>query len=466
MSKNCMKSISISYVVYDKDRKKDNSIPVKFRITFGKQSTLLSSGICVSDEDLAAVRKSESMKSRLIRNLVKRRIIENRVRELEDAAAKINPLLLPYDTTVTDIARMIKKSIQNEDFRLDFVSFCGEFIENKKKSSHQAALNYKAALLHLCEFWQTKKISGKKTQDKKDAAKKKTSDKQKRSGQHIAVPLPTIDISYITSSFMRQFESALRLAFGDNARAVSLYTSAIASMHKAARLEYNSEEIGETYIKNPFEYYHPPKQPASTHRDIPREIVQGMINNYASLNRRERIAIGAFLLSFACMGVNAPDIFKCRMKNGSKEIFEYDRTKVMARRADNAHMEVKIPSCVAPLFKEYSDRSPKEKRRVFNFHVRYSSVMTFENAIRHGLKEYKTRFSIKENITFYSARHSWATIARSHECNVPISIIDDCLAHVGSHRIGDIYAKKDYSVLWDANEKVLKTFDWTPLGTL
>lgn len=93
-------------------------------------------------------------------------------------------------------------------------------------------------------------------------------------------------------------------------------------------------------------------------------------------------------------------------------------------------------------------------------------MTTFEDAIRNGLKEYRKNYAPLDKFTFYSARHSWATVARSHECNVPMSIIDDCLAHVGSHRIGDIYAKKDYSVLWEANEKVLGTFDWAPIKDL
>ena len=462
-----MKSITFSYVVYEKDRKKDNSIPVKFRITFGKSSTLVSSGVCVGDDDLMPARKCDARKTRTIKNPVKRRIIEDRLRALEDEARTLNPMLLPDDTTVTDVCNMLKRSLSNRNFHLDFVSFCREFISSKKKSSSQAALNYQAALLHLCEFWQNKKV----TNQKREQEEKKQTDKnpkKKRNNDKTSKlqPLPSIDISFITSSFMRQFEVALRLAFGDNARAVSMYTSAIGSMHKAARMKYNSEETGEALIKNPFEYYHPPKQPSSKHRNVSKEIIQGMINNYPFLNGREKLAVGAFLLSFACMGMNAPDMYKCGFAKGHKDVLEYDRTKVMARRDDHAHMEVKMSSYAAPLFKEYADRSPKDKQRVFNFHIRYSSVTTFEDAIWDGLKEYRKNYAPLDKFTFYSARHSWATVARSHECNVPMSIIDDCLAHVGSHRIGDIYAKKDYSVLWEANEKVLGTFDWSPIKGL
>lgn len=199
-----MKSITFSYVVYEKDRKKDNSIPVKFRVTFGKSSTLVSSGVCVGDDDLMPARKCDARKTRTIKNPVKRRIIEDRLRALEDVARTLNPMLLPDDTTVTDVCNMLKRSLSN-----------------KKKSSSQAALNYQAALLHLCEFWQNKKVTNQKREQEE---KKRNNDKISK-----LQPLPSIDIYFITSSFMRQFEAALRLAFGDNARAVSMYTSAIGS---------------------------------------------------------------------------------------------------------------------------------------------------------------------------------------------------------------------------------------------
>ncbi len=463
-----MKSIKFSYVVYEKDRKKDNTIPVKIRITFGRRSTLLSSGVSVSDEDLMPAHKHDALRSRAIKNPYKRRIIEDRRREMEDVASKINPLLLPDDTTATDVYKIIRRILLNTTFRLDFVPFCQNFISDKRKESRQAASNYKAALQHLCDFYQSKSV----TTQKHGQKEKKQDAKSTKPGHNDDIPqkkiqlLPSIDISVITSSFMRQFEEALKLTFGNNARAVSLYTSAIASMHKAARLRYNSEETGETLIKNPFEYYHPPKQPSSKHRDVPKAIIQGMINNYASLNGREKLAVGAFLLSFACMGMNAPDMFKCGFAKGHKDVLEYDRTKEMSRRDDNAHREVKISPYVAPRFKEYADRSPKDKQRGFNFHVHYSSVTTFEDAIGNGLKVYNKNYAPNDEFTFYGARHTWATIARSHECNIPMSIIDDCLLHVGSHPIGDIYAKKDYSVLWEANEKVLSTFDWSPINSL
>ena len=59
---------------------------------------------------------------------------------------------------------------------------------------------------------------------------------------------------------MRKYETFLIGKHGKDARAISLYTSSIAAIHAEARKLYNDNETGELLIKNPFEFYTPPKQ--------------------------------------------------------------------------------------------------------------------------------------------------------------------------------------------------------------
>lgn len=418
-----MPKISIVYVIYNKNRQKDGSINVKLRFTFNRRPAVFSTSIFVQEDDLVKQRPGEENKAREIKNLRIRRKVEDLIREYEDAANEFDPYLFP-DWTVTEVAKYLDKIVHKDSFRLSFVEFGNKFIEIKDKSSHQAALNYKAALSSFCEFL----------------------------GVH------DFDISRITSAKMREYENWLKEKFGDNARAVSLYTSSIAAIHKAARLKFNSEELDELNIKNPFEYYKPPKQPKAQHRNLEPGIIQGMIDNYPSLKGQERLAIGAFLLSFALMGMNTPDLYECLYPD--KGVIHYFRHKTRSRREDKAEMYIKIPECIAPLWEEYSDKS---KKRAFNFHFRYSSFKNMEDAEKDGMAKYKKRIGFDGRLTMYSARHTWATIARSAKCNVPMSVIDDCLVHVGQHQVGDVYAKKDYTVLWNANETVLSQLCWAPL---
>ena len=50
-------------------------------------------------------------------------------------------------------------------------------------------------------------------------------------------------------------------------------------------------------------------------------------------------------------------------------------------------------------------------------------------------------------------------MARSAMCRVDKGIVHEALCHVdGSMRVTDIYAEKDWSVIWDANAKVVGLF--------
>ena len=81
----------------------------------------------------------------------------------------------------------------------------------------------------------------------------------------------------------------------------------------------------------------------------------------------------------------------------------------------------------------------------------------FNSALNLGLREW-----IPEGIdhfTFYSARHAWATIARSKDANINKYLVNEGLVHVDeSMRTTDIYAVLDWEVLWDANRKVIELF--------
>lgn len=64
----------------------------------------------------------------------------------------------------------------------------------------------------------------------------------------------------------------------------------------------------------------------------------------------------------------------------------------------------------------------------------------------------------------YFARHTWGTVARSAMCRVDKGIVHEALCHVDSSmRVTDIYADKDWPMIWAANARVLRLF---PFGEL
>ena len=120
------------------------------------------------------------------------------------------------------------------------------------------------------------------------------------------------------------------------------------------------------------------------------------------------------------------------------------------RRSDNAHMEILIPEYIVPLMEKYKGVS-----RVFNFYRRYISPEDFNRALNIGLKIIGADIGI-DGLQFYQFRHSWATIAYN-EVNIDKGVINDCLCHIDRNmRITDLYIKKDYTRINEANAKVVE----------
>lgn len=262
----------------------------------------------------------------------------------------------------------------------------------------------------------------------------------------------TIDISEITSSMLRSFEAYLIEKHGQNARAVSLYTSSLASIHNAARKKFNNEELDEVRIKNPYDYYKPPKQKPAKKYSIPKTTIQKLIDIRGSLSDLHRLAVNVFLLSFCMMGTNVPDLYEAQRE---KDIILYNRMKTRKRRHDNAEMRIRMEPICKCIFDDMLDTTGE---RAFMLHNQYTFYKSVADKANDRLKEVAAILGVKP-FTMKAARHTWPTIAYS--IGIPETLINDCMCHVDSNMaMTDIYIKKDWSVMWEANKKVLEKFNW------
>ena len=79
---------------------------------------------------------------------------------------------------------------------------------------------------------------------------------------------------------------------------------------------------------------------------------------------------------------------------------------------------------------------------------------SFNRAINIGLKDIGKEIGI-ERLQFYAARHSMATIA-VNDVKISKYIVNDMLNHTDqSLRITELYIKKDFSHINEANVKLL-----------
>ena len=120
-------------------------------------------------------------------------------------------------------------------------------------------------------------------------------------------------------------------------------------------------------------------------------------------------------------------------------------------------MNVRIEPCIMPIFEEWAEH---DGEHAFIYHRFHENHKQFTWALARGLKAYRDRKGIADgDLDFYSARHTWGTIAYSIGINE--GVVNDCLCHVDPDmKVTDIYIKKDWSVMWEANAKVLSLFEW------
>lgn len=241
-------------------------------------------------------------------------------------------------------------------------------------------------------------------------------------------------------------------------RCLSLYLMSLRHLYGEAQRFYNKPDKGLMRIPHtPFEYFKIPKQEATRKRAVtPQQIKAIWSLPYQNIHKgvkhtcRPDLAKDCFILSFCLMGINSADLYNATLLRDNRLV--YCRTKTKERRLDKAKMEVVVPDMVLPLIEKYRDTTGQ---RLFRFYKDYRDHKAFNKAINKGLKEIGDQLNI-DDLEFYAARHSWATIALN-KCGIDKYTVHAALNHVDeSMRVTDIYIERDFVNENKANAKVIK----------
>ena len=340
------------------------------------------------------------------------------------------------ETETLDVNEIVERlnSRDKSDKPVDFILFAKEWIAN---STLKGAVNYTSALNSLIRFNKSGKLY----------------------------------THQITSEFLQEFMAFLLNESKERAeqlkkkgkrvpstRSTSLYLMSIRRLFKEAVKQYNKPDQGLIRIRNtPFVYFQIPKQEATRKRAITAELIRKIEQLpyqtvYKGIHHTNRfnLAKDCFILSFCMIGINSVDLFNATEYDGNT--LTYYRTKTRDRRMDKAKMIVTVPKILHPLFEKYKDTTGK---RIFNFYQNYVNEKAFNKAINKGLKEIGSILKI-EDLEYYAARHSWATIALN-KVGVSKYVVHEALNHIDeSMRVTDIYIERDFSNENKANAKVVK----------
>lgn len=404
---------TVNHTILKHQKKSDNTWNVKLRITQNRQSAYLPTKHYVSMEQ-----------------------INKKTFELKE---RNNPI---YDSLIIEEARIRQEFSRMENLDSYNAKQLAEYIDNFLKGKS----NTKISLFDYGYSFAQKAI---------DAGRSiGTTYKITMNKFESFVGHKDFCFTDLTSTHLKQFEAWLRSNKTRNGgvmtdTGVCLYLTTLHTIFQNGKKEFNDEERNIIRIPNsPFSAYSIPKNNPTTKKALSVEQIRSIFE-FKTNEVTSMIARDVFVMSFLMVGMNTIDMFYLEPAKDGR--LEYERRKTKGRREDRAFISIMREPELLPYLDRYKDPLGD---RAFNFFMRYKSHIEFNRLINFHLKTVGNSVGIP-NLTFYSARHSWATIARN-DCGISVDDVASCLNHVNSERkVTDIYIKKDWSVIDRANRKVL-----------
>lgn len=416
--------ITFKAIIIPNNRRKDGTYPVKIRVTFKGVSRRLPTTLVCKSTDITRG------------NRIKNADILSRTDELINRMRVAVRDLSPFDLENRDVdwvVSRIKDRMTEEVFHLDFFEWCEKYVLTKSENTRHA---YTIALNALERFL------GKRELDINDISK--------------SMLLEFMDFVNAEPKMRRDPRTGMYSMTSKEKipkAASSRHLMKLQHMFNAAKDRYNDEDIDRIVIpRSPFDKIKKEFPQSHGQKNLGQTLMQKIILSQTD-NPLVRHALDAFVVSFGLMGANMADLY---LSHPFKGMWIYNRKKTETRRADRAEMRVDVPSVIEPYLKRLQEGGDgKWWLPVLHDISAYKDGCT--RRVNEGLKRWCKENDIPE-FTFYAARHTWASIARS--IGVEKATIDDCLVHKGDFDVTDIYAERSWGLMQAANRKVLGLFEW------
>lgn len=327
-------------------------------------------------------------------------------------------------------AESLKDYLRDKDADVDFIKFCSEHIAQSEKDGKKGtAHNHRVVRNSLVDYF------------KRDA----------------------VSITEINSNMLLSYERYLRsertLVLPSGQKNITKQTRSkgladsglynhmrdLRTLFNAARNLYNNEDLGIYRVKHyPFKKYKIGSAPLTKKRNNTLEQITAIRDCVTTPNSRAEMAKDLYMLSFYLCGMNAVDFYHLTKGNIRNCRIDYNRSKTVDQRKDDAFISIKIIDEARPLLEKYLEK----------LSVRYVNSNGLNKALAMGMKQLR-KITGLEKLTLYWARHSFATIARN-SCRMSRDDVAQALNHVDSeHTTTDIYIEKDWRIVDEVQIKVV-----------
>lgn len=261
-----------------------------------------------------------------------------------------------------------------------------------------------------------------------------------------AFGIERLPIHQFTSSFIDRFKEELDRR-GLSNQTKRNYLVNLCAVFRYAQKLYNTE-FTQRITHNPFYRLEHYKSTKTQKRSISAEQINYILTRRV-VKKNWVVCLDAIRLSFCLCGVNLQDLFSMDEKCLKGDRIEYNRCKTKNRTKDMSFTSVKIQPEIEAIIK----RRRGSNGKLFDFSEHYNTSRGFSTAVNIVLNNIGQEIDLP-NITSYYFRHSWATIARN-KCGVSNDDIDLALVHSNKNPMAEVYIDTDFSLIDNANRKVL-----------
>lgn len=407
---------TVSAIIYDHFKKKDETYNVKIRLSHKRKRTFINTQHYVSKRQID---KGLNITDEIINSALNKTLDTYR-----QTISKLGSGL--FTLSCEDLKNLLKNNSSN----IDFIKFCDDHIFKLRDSNRiGTANNHRTVRNSLIDYFKSDIVS----------------------------------VIEINSNMLLKYEGYLRSEramkrldkVGNNCiikkkglsdSGLHNHMRDLRTLFNAACTFYNNEDVGLYQIEHkPFKKYKVGSAPLTKKRNLSIDEIKCIRDCETKPGSLANLAKELFMLSFYLCGMNAVDLYNCTKDNVHDNRLNYNRSKTKGKRKDKAFISVKITKKSRPLLDKYLGRLSSK----------YKTYVGLDAALSDGMKQLRQITGI-EHVTFYYARHTFANTARNN-CKISKDDISLALNHVDqAHKLIDIYLDKDWSIVDRVQKKVVR----------
>lgn len=166
------------------------------------------------------------------------------------------------------------------------------------------------------------------------------------------------------------------------------------------------------------------KQVATRKRALPRETLRRIGGaDLSALHPKYALARDLFMFSFYTRGMSFVDMIYLRKSDVRDGVLTYRRKKT------GQTLSLRVEAPLQKIIDRYDGDSPYVLP-VLTADDSYRAYRQQQRELNKFIRKIGELLGISEPLTFYVARHSWATLAR--DCGTPLTVISAGMGHTGS----------------------------------